>query len=258
MLCLLFYIGLCSKGNHHVKLSIIIPAYNEEDRIIHTLDASLEFLNQQNFESEIIVVSDGGTDHTRSVVEGFDSRSRVDLRVIEYHPNRGKGYAVRTGMLAGSGDMLLFMDADYAVPIEEITKAFKLIESGFDIAMGSRAIAGATVIDHQNCYREFSAKLYNLIQMAYLGIFYKDTQCGFKIFTKTAAQRLFSRQKLSSVIFDPEILWLAKKAGYRVAEFPVSWRHVGNSRIQYDSLKKSLFVFQELFRIRKLHSCEFL
>jgi dolichyl-phosphate beta-glucosyltransferase len=236
-----------------VKLSIIIPAYNEEDRIIHTLDASLAFLNQQHFHSEIIVVSDGSTDNTRSVVESFDAGDRVDLRVIEYHPNRGKGYAVRTGMLAGNGEMILFMDADYAVPIEEITKGIDLIESGYDVAMGSRTVAGAVVADHQNFFREFSAKLYNLIQMAYLGIFYKDTQCGFKMFTKSAAQHLFGCQKLNSVIFDPEILWLAKKAGFRVAEFPVSWRHVGNSRIQYDSLKKSLFVFQELFRIRKVH-----
>ena len=236
-----------------MKLSIIIPAYNEEDRIIHTLNTSLAFLNQQNFNSEIIVVSDGSTDNTRSVVEGFDAGGKVALQVIEYHPNRGKGYAVRTGMLAGNGEMILFMDADYAVPIEEITKGIDLLESGFDVAMGSRALSGSVVADHQNFFRELSAKLYTLIQMAYLGIFYKDTQCGFKIFTKPAAQRLFSRQKLNSVIFDPEILWLAKKAGFRVAEFPVSWRHVGNSRIQYDSLRKSLFVFQELFRIRKLH-----
>jgi glycosyltransferase involved in cell wall biosynthesis len=236
-----------------MNLSIIIPAYNEEDRIIHTLEASLAFLNRQRFHSEIIVVSDGSTDRTRPVVEAFDAGSKVDLRVIEYHPNRGKGYAVRTGMLAADGEMILFMDADYAVPIEEISRGMDLIASGCDVAMGSRAIAGAVVADRQNFFRELSAKLYTLIQMAYLGIFYKDTQCGFKIFTKAAARQLFSRQKLSSVIFDPEILWLAKKAGLRIAEFPVSWRHVGNSRIQYDSLKKSLFVFQELFRIRKLH-----
>ena len=240
-----------------MKLSIIIPAYNEEDRIIHTLVATLAFLNQQNFHSEIIVVSDGSTDQTKSVVEGFNAGEKVDLRLIEYHPNRGKGYAVRTGMRAGNGEMLLFMDADYAVPIEEITKGMNLIESGFDVAMGSRAVSGAVVADHQNFFRELSAKLYNLIQMAYLGIFYKDTQCGFKIFTKTAARQLFGLQKLNSVIFDPEILWLAKKAVFRVAEFPVNWRHVGNSRIQYDSLKKSLFVFQELFRIRKLHERPF-
>lgn len=236
-----------------MKLSIIIPAYNEEDRIIHTLEASLAFLNQQNFHSEIIVVSDGSTDLTKSVVEGFNAGEKVDLRVIEYHPNRGKGYAVRTGMLAANGEMILFMDADYAVPIEEITKGINRIDSGFDVAMGSRSVSGSVVADHQNFFRELSAKFYNLIQTAYLGIFYKDTQCGFKMFTKTAAKRLFSLQKLNSVIFDPEILWLAKKTGLRVAEFPVTWRHVGNSRIQYDSLKKSLFVFQELFRIRQLH-----
>lgn len=236
-----------------MKLSIIIPAYNEEDRIIRTLEASLAFLNQQDFHSEIIVVSDGSTDLTKSVVAGFDAGEKVDLRVIEYHPNRGKGYAVRTGMLAGKGEMILFMDADYAVPIEEITKGMNLIASGFDVAMGSRAVSGAVVADHQNFFRELSARLYTMIQMAYLGIFFKDTQCGFKLYTKTAARRLFALQKLNSVIFDPEILWLAKKTGLRVVEFPVNWRHVGNSRIQYDSLKKSLFVFQELFRIRKLH-----
>ncbi len=236
-----------------MKLSIIIPAYNEADRIIHTLTATLAFLNQQNYRSELIEVSDGSTDHTRSVAEGFNAGGHVYLRVIEYHPNRGKGYAVRTGMLAGNGEMILFMDADYAVPIEEITKGINLIEAGVDVAIGSRSVSGAVVADHQNFFRELSAKLYTLIQMTYLGIFYKDTQCGFKIFTRQAARQLFSQQKLNSVIFDPEILWLAKKAGFRAAEFPVVWRHVGNSRIQYDSLKKSIFVFQELFRIRKLH-----
>lgn len=236
-----------------MRLSVIIPAYNEEDRIIHTLEATLAFLNDQDYESEIIVVSDGSNDSTTSVVEGFYSGDRINLEVIEYQPNRGKGYAVRTGMLAGKGDIIMFMDADYAVPIEEINKGLSLIESGFDVAMGSRAITGAVVEDHQNFFRELSGKLYTLIQSAYLGIFYKDTQCGFKMFRKNVAKKLFGMQKLNSVIFDPEILWLAKKEGFKVGQFPVSWCHVANSRIQYDSLKKSLFVFQELFRIRFLH-----
>jgi hypothetical protein len=145
------------------------------------------------------------------------------------------------------------MDADYAVPISDVEKGLKLIQSGYDVAMGSRAVKGAQVQAHQNFFREMSAEFYTFIQTLYLGIRYPDTQCGFKLFTRSSAQLLFGLQKLNSVIFDPEILWLAKRNHVKVAEFPVAWRHVENSRIQYDSLKKSLFVFQELFRIRKLH-----
>ncbi len=237
-----------------MKISIVIPAYNEEDRIVQTLEQTLSFLSRQAYESEVLVVSDGSTDDTRSVVEAFKTADRVSLKVIEYFPNAGKGYAVKTGMLAATGDIIMFMDADYAVPIEEISKGLQCFtDNDCDIAIGSRAISGADVVDHQNFFRELSAKLYTLIQTAYLGIFYKDTQCGFKLFTRNAAHTLFAMQKLNSVIFDPEILWLAGKHSFHVAEFPVMWRHVGNSRIQYDSLKKSLFVFQELFRIRRLH-----
>ncbi|MBI5843528.1 MAG: hypothetical protein HZB23_02525, partial [Deltaproteobacteria bacterium] len=118
---------------------------------------------------------------------------------------------------------------------------------------GSRSVTGATVLSPQNLPRRLSGKLYTLIQNVYLGMNYPDTQCGFKMFTNKAAKRLFALQKLDSVIFDAEILWLAKVHGFSTAQFPVKWTHVENSRIQYDSLKKSLFIFEELFRIRKLH-----
>lgn len=236
-----------------MQLSIIIPAYNEADRIVTTLANSIAYLKQQPYQSEIVVVSDGSSDATVSVAEGFATVPPVTLRALEYHPNRGKGYAVRYGMLKGRGDWVMFMDADYAVPIEYVEKGLALLKQGVDIAIASRAMAGATVTAHQNMAREFSAKLYTFLQNRYLGIRYKDTQCGFKLFAKKAARDLFKRQKLNSVIFDPEILWLAKQSGYKVAEFPVAWRHVEDSRIQYDSLQKSLFVFTELWRIRRLH-----
>ena len=235
-----------------MKLSIIIPAYNEEDRIIHTLNTSLAFLNQQNFNSEIIVVSDGSTDNTRSVVKGFDAGGKVALRVIEYHPNRGKGYAVRTGMLAGNGEMILFMDADYAVPIEEITKGIYLIESGFDVAMGSRALSGSVVADHQNLFRELSAKLYTLIQMAYLGIFSTDTQCGFKIFRHDVAAKLFSKSSEKGWAFDVEILYLAQLYGYEIVEVPVNWHEVEGSKV--NPIKDSMKMLLAIFRIRRKHS----
>ncbi len=238
-----------------MDISVIIPAYNEEDRIVQTLRHTLSYLSRQNYQSEVIVISDGSDDNTRDVVRHLGYRGEnVSLKIFEYHPNRGKGYAVRFGMFKGCGTILMFMDADYSVPIEDMEKGRRLIRDGCDIAMGSRAISDSKVVQHQNILRELSAKLYTSVQNHHLGIDYKDTQCGFKFFKKEVARELFGKQMLNSVIFDPEILWLAQQAGYRVKEFPVTWRHVENSRIQYDSIKKFLFVFRELFRIKKLHS----
>jgi glycosyltransferase involved in cell wall biosynthesis len=236
-----------------VNFSVVIPAYNEEDRIVVTIENTLGYLAGRFDASEVIVVSDGSRDGTAGVVNAFTPPPGVALQALEYHPNRGKGYAVRYGMLRARGDVVLFMDADYAVPMAEAEKGFRCIEDGFDIAIASRALVGSKIRARQNFFRELSARIYTLVQMACLQIPYRDTQCGFKLFTRRAAKMLFPQQRLDSVIFDPEILWLAKRAGLSVAEFPVSWTHVGNSRIQYDSLGKSLFVFQELFRIRALH-----
>lgn len=236
-----------------MKLSIIIPAYNEARRIVRTLEKTLAYLDDQAYESEIIVVCDGNTDNTQAVVNGMAGSSKVKLTALRYEPNRGKGYAVRYGMLQGTGEVIMFMDADYAVPIAELEKGMQLLEKGYDVAIASRALPGSTVTSHQNLFRELSAKIYTFIQSLYLGIHYRDSQCGFKLFRKATAHDLFQRQRLDSVIFDPEILWLARRGGYRVAEFPIQWSHVADSQIVYDSLGKSLFIFQELFRIRKLH-----
>lgn len=242
-----------TEAKNIMKLSIIIPAYNEEDRIVRTLKKTLLYLNAQDYLSEVIVVSDGSTDGTKAVAKGFDPGEKVSLKVLEYHPNRGKGYAVRYGMLKGGGEWVLFMDADYSVPIDAVERGIYLLKTGHDMAIASRTLAGSEVDQHQNILRELSAKIYTFIQNHHLGIRYGDTQCGFKIFTHRAAQTLFEKQRLDSVIFDPEILWLAKQEGFKVAEFPVKWSHVEDSRIQYDSFKKSMFVFQELFKIKKLH-----
>jgi dolichyl-phosphate beta-glucosyltransferase len=239
--------------NQHPLLSVVIPAYNEHDRIVPTLKNTISYLEKQRYTSEVIVVSDGSRDNTAGVAEQFNAQTEIDVRVLEYHPNRGKGYAVRYGMLRCSGRIAMFMDADYAVPMEYCQKGIELIAAGNDIAIASRAISGANIQAHQNLFRKFSAKLYTLIQNLYLGISYPDTQCGFKFFSYEAARTLFGQQKLDSVIFDPELLWLAKKNGYKVAQFPVEWRHVADSRIQYDSVRKSLFVFQEMLRIPRIH-----
>lgn len=236
------------------RLSIVIPAYNEQDRLVTTLRETIAYLNRQRYDSEILVISDGSSDHTAQVARNFQTPEHVIVHVVEYHPNRGKGYAVKTGMLKAQGKIAMFMDADYAVPIEYIEKGMALIDDGYDIAIASRAASGAHITARQNIWRTLSARLYTWIQNSYLGIDYPDTQCGFKLFTNVAAQMLFQRQRLESVIFDPEILWLAHKAGLMVGQFPVQWTHVDDSRIQYDTLGKSLFVFQELFRIKRLHT----
>lgn len=236
-----------------LELTIVIPAYNEQDRIKPTLKHTMAYLENQPFASQVIVVSDGSRDNTAQVASAFGQVDNVQLDVLEYHPNRGKGYAVKYGMQRASGKVVMFMDADYAVPISECRKGLSLINQGYDIAIASRAIAGARIDLRQNFLRQLSARIYTFIQNLYLGIHYPDTQCGFKLFTREAAHRLFAMQKLYSVIFDPEILWLARKNDYTVAQFPVQWTHVGDSRIQYDSIGKSLFVFQELLRIKQVH-----
>ena len=236
-----------------MKLSIIIPAYNEEDRIVQTLNKTMEYLCAQAYSAEVLVISDGSKDSTCQVVENFASASNVSISCLEYHPNRGKGYAVRYGMCKGRGEVVMFMDADYSVPIEAVEDGFALLEAGHDIAIASRAMAGSVINHHQNRAREFSARLYTFIQNRYLGLSYPDTQCGFKLFTQKAAHTLFALQRLDSVIYDPEILFLASRHAFKVGQFPVNWTHQEDSRIQYDSLRKSIFVFQELFRIRLLH-----
>ncbi|HJO62125.1 MAG TPA: glycosyltransferase, partial [Desulfobacterales bacterium] len=144
-----------------MELSVIIPAYNEEDRIVRTLKNIFSYLNRQKYQSEVIVVSDGSTDNTKDVAERmFDSGKTVSIKVFEYHPNRGKGYAVRFGIMKGCGSLLMFMDADYSVPMADVEKGRKLIADGYDIAIGSRSIVNSRVIRHQNFLREISAKLY--------------------------------------------------------------------------------------------------
>jgi len=238
---------------NQIELSIIIPAYNEEDRIVPTLQHSLAYLKTKHYKSQIIVVSDGSSDNTARVAANISTDDKVRLDVLEYHPNRGKGYAVQHGMQKGLGRICMFMDADYAVPIEYCEQGLALIASGCDIAIASRAMDGSEIELQQNIARHISARVYTFIQNRYLNLDFPDTQCGFKLFTRSAAKHLFARQKLTSVIFDPEILWLAQKENYTIGQFPVQWRHVEGSRIQYDTMRKSIFVFQELFRIKRLH-----
>ena len=213
-------------------LSIVIPAYNEENRIGRTLTETFAYLDQQDFSSEVIVVNDGSTDHTVEAVRKFESRAGSRLRLIENPGNRGKGYSVRNGMLKADGEIALFFDADLATPTSEIVKVVGPIAEGrYDVVFGSRAIDRSLVGTRQSFFREAVGRTGNLIQFAFTGLRFKDTQCGFKAFRREAAQSVFNLQRIDGFGFDPEILFIAKKQGWRLLETPVRWNHVEGSKL---------------------------
>jgi dolichyl-phosphate beta-glucosyltransferase len=212
------------------SLSIVIPAYNEAERIGPTLESITAHLNSPGPEHEkipgyeIIVVSDGSSDATEDIVRGF-AASDPHIRLIEYHPNRGKGYAVRIGMIEAAADDVLFSDADLATPIEDLEKLRRAAQQGFDVVVGSRVLEDSIVKGWRPWYRELSGMVFNLLirLIAMPGI--RDTQCGFKYFTKGSGKRIFSMAKLDGFGFDVEALFLARKFGLKVKEVGVSWEN---------------------------------
>lgn len=210
------------------RLSIVIPAYNEAARIGATLIDIHAYLVRQSHASEIIVVDDGSADATAEIVRaGFPA-----VQVISYRENRGKGYAVRTGMLAAKGDIRLFFDADGSTPIDELDKAIPFIDGGADIVIGSRMVQGANVLVHQRWVREHVGRLFNVLLLA-LGLTrMRDTQCGFKAFTARSTEICFTRQTLDRFSFDVELLCIAQRHGLRIVEMPVRWINSPDTRVR--------------------------
>ena len=215
-----------------IFLSVIIPAYNEEARLGPTLEKNLRYLLAQNYTWEILVVSDGSKDKTEDVVREFE-KINSNIKLIAYAKNRGKGYAVKTGMLSAKGDLRLFMDADNSTPIEELGKLLKFIkpQSSFDVVIGSLALPGAEINKKEFILRVIAGWLGNaLIQLLVLpGI--KDTQRGFKLFTKQATEKIFSKTKIERWGFDIEVLALARQLGFTIKEIAVHWSHDARSKI---------------------------
>ena len=235
-------------------LTIVIPCFNEALRLPRTLTETRLYFEQSDKRVEVLVVSDGSTDNTRQIAEELFATlpSHMIGKVIEYFPNRGKGFAIARGMEAAQGERILFMDADYAVPLSDLSKAESALDEGYEIAIGSRALDDTVLIERQSFLRERLSKLFGFIQRNWLGLKVMDTQCGFKLFTARSAKAIFSQVKLTSVTFDGEVLWLAKRLGFRVKEFPVQWTHDQDSRITYTPLK-AVYVFLDLLRIPWLH-----
>ncbi|GAC1360266.1 MAG: glycosyltransferase family 2 protein [Herpetosiphon sp.] len=225
-------------------LSIVIPAFNEEVRILPTIGAIASHVSGLGFDWELIVADDGSTDRTVELVEGLGF---PNLRLLPTPRNGGKGSAVRRGMLAATGRYILFTDADNSTPIEEIERVLhKLDREGFDIAVGSRAAAGAEEVHRTVVRRLLSAGLRWLVRFV-LRIPVHDTQCGFKLFTRLAARRLHAAQTLMGFSFDLEILFLAAKLGYRVAEVPVVWIDAPGSKV--DPAKEARRFLHDMWKI---------
>ena len=227
--------------------SVILPAYNESARIAGTLDKILDHATQRGWSVEVIVVNDGSSDDTAAIVREYASKHAV-LRLLENPGNRGKGYSVRNGMLHATGDILLFSDADLSSPIEEADKLFAAIAQGADIAIGSRWVDRSLQIRRQPLHRRIFGRIFNLALRIILGLQYKDTQCGFKAFTRRSAQAVFPLQKIERWGFDPELLYLARKFGFNVSEVPVAWSHREGTRIH--PLRDGIRMFGELLRVR--------
>jgi glycosyltransferase involved in cell wall biosynthesis len=227
--------------------SIVIPAYNESARIEATLREVVNCIRSEGWNSEVIVVNDGSTDTTARQVLDF-AISAPEVRLIENPGNRGKGYSVRNGLLQAQGEIVMFTDADLSAPIREATRLFDAIRDGADIAIGSRWVDRSRQIHRQPIYRQFFGRCFNLITRTVMGLKFHDTQCGFKAFTRQAAQTIFQLQTIEGWGFDPEILFIASKRHLRVDEVSVTWGHDERSRISY--LRDGFHMLREMAIIR--------
>jgi glycosyltransferase involved in cell wall biosynthesis len=233
-----------------VYLSIVIPAYNEGRRISNTLLETFSYLDSLNFESEVLVVDDGSTDGTVDKVMELMEMARGRLRLIRNPGNRGKGYSVRSGMLQARGEIILFYDADLAVPTTEITKVIRPISEGqFDIVFGSRYLDGDLIGTPQSMLRRAISRIGNLIMRRVTGLDYRDMQCGFKAFRGSAAKSVFRDQVIDGYGFDPEVLFIATKRGWRLLETPVICNHVEGSKVNI--LTTPVKVLLEVLTIRR-------
>lgn len=230
------------------SISIVIPAFNEQVRLPDTLRRVERYLQESNWAfHEILVVDDGSTDATCDAATVF-AAANPNIRVLRNPGNRGKGFSVRHGMLEARGEWRLFSDADLSAPIEELEKLWPAVAQGKnEIAIGSRALDRSLIGVHQPGYRETMGRVFNAVMRAATGLPISDTQCGFKLFRGDVAREVFSRQILERFGFDAEVLYIASRRHYRIAEVPVRWNHVEGSKV---GMLTGLHAFGELAEIR--------
>ena len=228
------------------RISIVIPAFNESRRIADSLGKLREFLGRTPLSFEILVVDDGSTDGTGTIVRRFETDG---VRLIHHDERRGKGQSVRTGMLRATGTYVLFTDADLSTPIDELLKLYDIAErDSADIVIGSRAIDRRSIERHQSRFRETGGILFNCLVRLGLGLKLHDTQCGFKLFHRDRTRWLFEKQTIDGFGFDPEILFLAARRRLRVREISVRWSHADDTKVRV--IRDGLRMTADLVRIR--------
>lgn len=231
----------------HPQLSIVIPAYNEGARIEAALERVTSCIAARGWDAEVLVVDDGSRDNTAAIVQRW-MESHPRLHLIQNPGNKGKGYSVRNGLLQAAGEIVMFTDADLSAPMEEAERLIAALADGADVAIGSRWMDRTRQTIHQPLYRQFFGRCFNWVTRAVMGLPFKDTQCGFKAFRRSAAQTIFRLQTIERWGFDPEILFIARKLKYVVREVPVTWGHDERSRMSY--LKDGLKMLEDMAKIR--------
>ncbi len=226
-------------------LSIIVPAYNEERRLPHTLPLIANFLQAQEYRGEAIIVDDGSVDNTSRVVE--EMAGRMPYITLIRNEHRGKGYAVKTGVLAAEGEYIFLCDADLSMPIEEVGKFLPPAVEAYDVAIGSREVEGARRYDEPSL-RHLMGRVYNLLVRWLAVQGFQDTQAGFKCFRRQAAHELFTYQTMDGFGFDVEILFIAQKRGFRIVEVPINWYYMSNSRVS--PIGDSARMVREILQVR--------
>ncbi len=238
-------------GAGEVRLSVIVPAYNEEERLGESLEKIAAYLAAREGLHEVIVVDDGSVDATAAVARSVLLPSPVRFRLLRNVPNRGKGYSVRRGLMAAEGARALFTDADLSTPIEDLPRLEAALAAGADIAIGSRDTEGSEVLRHQAWYRELAGKSFNLVVRALAVPGIRDTQCGFKLFRREVIAPVFERVAVERWGFDVEMLVVARGLGYRVSEVPVRW--INDDRSKISLLRDGLQMLQDMARARLRH-----
>jgi len=229
------------------RISIVIPAFNEGARIGNALRQVLRCVHGRDWHAEILVVNDGSTDRTASIVEEF-AQVHPEVRLLNNDRNRGKGFSVRHGELHAVGEIVMFTDADLSAPMEEAELLFAALRQGADIAIGSRWLERNRQTFKQPLYRQFFGRCFNAITRLVMGLPFADTQCGFKAFRRPVAQTIFQLQRIERWGFDPELLFIALKRGYKIQEVPVTWGHDERSRLSY--LKDGIKMLEDIAYIR--------
>jgi dolichyl-phosphate beta-glucosyltransferase len=229
--------------------SVVIPCFNEAARIGETLRLTLDYLNANAPESELIVVNDGSTDATAAIARERLEDAKIETRLLENFPNRGKGAAVRSGLLAAQKPIGLFFDADLSTPLSETPKVIEPIANGdVDVAFGSRAIDRSLIGQHQPWRREQGGRVFNLLVRLATGLPFWDTQCGFKAFRLDVCRPILEAAHIDGFAFDVELLYLAQRAGLRIREIPVRWNHAEGSKV--DFIHDSLRMLREVIALR--------